>query len=671
MKRICLTVICLNAYLCLHAQGITLLYKNDLGWDNAASWIQINTPGGQMPIQRVPTADDDVVISQSMSGISSVSFETDNVDPDFNIGGSSPNGPARCKSVHVSNTQISFDNPSLIDAAPTINVYTSNGGFVLIDSGANMLHGHFELHGGSPEITDLQILHSTYGVLFSHANWTGIGWDTGARLRFVGSKLGGFGFTGSANADVYIDSCTIETTHFSIGDSSSATLTNSNITNNGTNVSMTFFIGKNSNFVSASDTLHSYGPLNFTTSGSQLNGNVAACSIPSDLYFLQEDPANPLPNIINGNLSAGELSTSMGISGDLKISGNISGWADDNTYMPPAVLVNGQAVFTIGGIRNYRSGTSINNCVQDFCHYQLEFFGNTDSRITWNGGFPIDTLVINKTGCAKVSFDSSLYVSGAARIKSGQLVLDPNDNHPYKFVCAGNVDIAQGGGLFLRRDVAGVTANIAVAGTLTDHNVTTDSTCEGLSNPYNGLITFYTALLPVTLLDFTGRYADNDITLNWSTEAEIDTKYFTIEKSADQYSFMPLADINALGNAQKHVYRYTDRSSLNGINYYRLKMADADGRYTYSKIIAVAAAVKKTFTIFPNPIKDALFIRLTTMRTPTEIFISDAKETVIKQVQLRAGAVETSIIIASLPAGVYAVTIQNSNQKSTQQFIKE
>lgn len=670
MKRLFVTILCLNVYVGLHAQGITLLYKNNMGWDDSLSWIQINTPSGQTPIHRIPTADDDVVISSSLSGISSVGFATDTSNLDFNVGGNSPSGPSRCRSMHVSNTEISFDGP-FVDGAPTINVYTSNGGFVIIDSGSNMLHGHFGLHGGNPAITDLQILHSTYGTLFSHADWTGVGWDSGARLRFAGSKLGGYNFAGGAGANVFIDSSNIETYNFKIGDNSTATLTNSTVTDNINNNSLTFFIGKNSNFVSVNDTVSTFYYLGFTTSGSQLNGNVGAFGGSSTFKFLQEDPANPLPNIINGNLSTRELNSGMSVSGDLKISGNVSGFPDDAYNNPIPLFVNGSKAFNVAGITNYGSSPFINNCVQDFCHYKLEFFGSNNSNISWFGGFPVDTLVINKTGCAKVTCDNSLYVSGATRIQAGQLVLDPDDTIPYKFVCAGNVDIAQGGGLFLRRDAAGVKANMAVAGTLVDHNAAADSTCAGLSNPYGGLITFYTALLPVTLVDFYGRYADRMVTLNWSTEREIHTKYYTVEKSFDQVSFIPLTNITASGNAQKHNYQYTDRSSLNGITYYRLKMVDADGRFTYSKIIAISAPVNNAFTIFPNPVKDKLSIRLAGTGSPTEILITDAKGTVIKQLQLRPGTAEAIVSTAVLPAGVYSISFQSGKLKSTQQFIKQ
>jgi hypothetical protein len=676
MKRLLVTIICLNVFACLHAQGITLLYKNNMGWNDPLSWIQINTPSGQTPIQRVPTADDDVVISFSMSGISSVDFGTDDDIPpntDFNIGGAGPNGPSRCRSMHVSNTEISFDNPSIIDGAPYVNIYTSNGGFVIIDSGSNMLHGHIQLHGGNPAITDLQILYSTYGVLFSHAQWTSIGWDTGARLRLVGSKLGGNTFGGEANANIFIDSSNIETNYFTIGDSSTATLTNSTVTNNGNNSYLKFFIGKNSNFISANDTVLTDIVLDFTTSGSQLNGNVGvSTSTPGEFNFVQEDPANPLPNIINGNFYVGEISSAIGISGDLRISGNFTGAPDDALNNPVPVLVNGVKAFNVAGIKNYRNTAFINNCQQDFCHFKLEFFGSTNSRISWFGGFPVDTLVINKTGCAKVTCDSSLYVSGATLILGGQLELDPDENNPYKFVCAGNVDIAVGGGLFLRRDAGGVVANMAIGGTLVDHNPAPDSTCAGLSNPYGGAITFYTPILPVTLVDFYGRYSNKTVVLNWSTEREINTKYFTIEKSFDQLSFSPLTNVAASGNAQsKKSYWYTDNTSLKRINFYRLKMVDADGRFTYSKTVAIAAPAINAIIVFPNPVKDKLFIRLPGLPVETRITIADAKGNIVNRLQLKAGTTEASINTAGLAAGVYSILIQSGKLKSTQQFIKQ
>lgn len=673
MKQLIITIACLHVFASMHAQGITLLYKNDMGWNDPMSWVQINTPVGQTPIQRVPTELDDVVISKSLSGLSTVGFISDNINTDFNIGSSDVSG-FRCRSMHISNTEITFDVPFNPDGSATINVYTSNGGFALIDSGSDIKRGQFYLNGGNPAITDLEIINSNFGVLFSHGDWCDILWQPSAKVRVTGSTLGGHSFASlSTGGQMYASNCTFSTNNFILGDNSTDTILNSTITNDINNLGFNFFIGRNTNFVSTNVSLEPFEGFNFTSSGSVLNGNVTTITGYAGgggPNFLQEDPANPLPNIINGNVSVGEVNT-IGISGDLKISGNLSGFSDDFYNNPAPVFVDGQDVFEVAGVTNYGGKVSINNCMDNFCHYKLEFFGSTNSNIDWYGGYPIDTLIINKTGCAKVTCTNSLYVAGATRIDIGQLVLNPNDTISYKFVCAGNVDIAQGGGLFLRRDAAGITANMAIGGTLTDHNPAADSTCAGLSNPYSGAITFYAPILPVTLLDFYGRYSNKAVTLSWSTEREINAKYFTIEKSFDQVSFSPLTNIAASGNTEtKKSYQFTDNTSLKGINYYRLKMVDADGRFTYSKTIAIAAPAVNAITVFPNPVKDKLFIRLTGVPAETDISIADAKGTIVKTLQLKAGTTEASVNTTVLPAGVYSISIQSGKLTNTQQFIK-
>ncbi len=163
MKRMFIAIACLNIFACLHAQGVTLLYKNNTGWDDRLSWVQINTPAGQTPIQRVPTELDNVIINSSLSGLLTVAFVVDTVGHSFFVGSDTTAG-YRCKSMHISNTTLYFDNPSNYNGAPTINIYTSNGGYLTIDSNSNVRHGYFKLHGGNPAITDLQILQSTYGL---------------------------------------------------------------------------------------------------------------------------------------------------------------------------------------------------------------------------------------------------------------------------------------------------------------------------------------------------------------------------------------------------------------------------------------------------------------------------------------------------------------------------
>ncbi len=668
MRSILLTIICLNVGLSLHAQGITLLYKNDTGWDNPLSWIQMNTPSGQTPIQRVPTYLDDVVFSQALSGIEYVSMD---IGGAFVIGGGSE---SICRSMHISNTTISFDG--YLDAGAPVDVYTSNGGYVLLDSGAVLHHGQFSLHGGNPAIKDLQVIDSKFGDYTQHnADWAGLHLEDSGWARFIGSTFDGFNLSTDPNegskGGLYAQNSSFNLSSFVLTGNTIDTFLNSSIEPNGNNVGVNFLIGRNASFVSQNASIFSVltGAVNFTTSGAVFNGNITGWYI----NFLQEDPANPLPNIINGDVILNE-SQGSGISGEVKISGNLvnhlpSFGFDIDTA---SVIVNGVNVFEIGGITNFGNKAYVSNCAQDFCHYKMEFFGNSNSNIDWGIGFPVDTLIINKSSCAKVTCTNSLYVAGATRIENGQLILEPNDTIAYKFVCAGNVDIAQGGGLLLQKDAAGVAANMAIGGTLTDHNPVADPACAGLSNPYGGTVTFYSPALPLTLLDFYGRYSNKAIALGWSTEREIDTKYFSLEKSFDAVSFVPLANIAASVNTQgKKTYGYTDNTPLKGVNYYRLKMVDADGRFTYSKIIAIATPITNAMMVFPNPVKDKLFIRLSGVGGAAEIVITDARGTVTRRLQLRAVTAGTSVDVATLAAGVYSISFQSAKFKSTQQFIKQ
>src|SRR5664279_3560342 len=190
MKQTLLIILFLNVLVSGYSQEITLLYKGggSGGWNDSLNWIQSNTPTGQTPIQRAPTELDDVIFSSSQSGLSVVNISFDSAYS-IEVGGSA-SATYRCKSLHVSNTELAlsghnFESPFFLD------VYTTNGGFVFIDSGSNFRYGHFQLHGGNPAITDLEIVNSTFGSLFSHNDWSDIGLDINGKARLLNSTVGG------------------------------------------------------------------------------------------------------------------------------------------------------------------------------------------------------------------------------------------------------------------------------------------------------------------------------------------------------------------------------------------------------------------------------------------------------------------------------------------------
>ena len=102
-------------------------------------------------------------------------------------------------------------------------------------------------------------------------------------------------------------------------------------------------------------------------------------------------------------------------------------------------------------------------------------------------------------------------------------------------------------------------------------------------------VNFGTIIVPVTLVDFSAVAKPNKTTLlQWKTTTEINSDYFMIERSTDGVSFMQVAIVNANDNSNIVInYQATDYLPGSGINYYRLKMVDNDGRFQYSNIISV------------------------------------------------------------------------------------
>lgn len=102
--------------------------------------------------------------------------------------------------------------------------------------------------------------------------------------------------------------------------------------------------------------------------------------------------------------------------------------------------------------------------------------------------------------------------------------------------------------------------------------------------------------LPVELAYFAGMWKDQNINLFWRTASEQNNKGFEVQKSKDGNTFEKIGFTKGNGTTVDVTnYNFIDRSPSNGINYYRLKQIDFDGKFEYSKIIAVA--YEKSMTI--------------------------------------------------------------------------
>ena len=94
--------------------------------------------------------------------------------------------------------------------------------------------------------------------------------------------------------------------------------------------------------------------------------------------------------------------------------------------------------------------------------------------------------------------------------------------------------------------------------------------------------------LPIELLYFDARPEGNVVNCNWATVSEIDNDHFTVERSADGYSFESIGRLDAAGESRSlRSYSFTDASPLRDLSYYRLRQTDVDGSTTVSASVSV------------------------------------------------------------------------------------
>ncbi|MEO8112246.1 MAG: T9SS type A sorting domain-containing protein, partial [Ginsengibacter sp.] len=172
--------------------------------------------------------------------------------------------------------------------------------------------------------------------------------------------------------------------------------------------------------------------------------------------------------------------------------------------------------------------------------------------------------------------------------------------------------------------------------------------------------------LPLKLLSFNVTNEGMANRLSWTTEAEINTDYFMVEQSNNGTEFSDLAKVKTSNNNGLGIknYEYSDHFDQTGQNFYRLKMVDIDGAFTYSKTVAVTNKFKRGIQVYPNPSKDILHAKIMYDKPKDAVIkVTDLTGRVIQthSVHLVNGISNMDLDVSTLPAGVYLIKLNEDN----------
>ncbi len=130
------------------------------------------------------------------------------------------------------------------------------------------------------------------------------------------------------------------------------------------------------------------------------------------------------------------------------------------------------------------------------------------------------------------------------------------------------------------------------------------STADLLNTFHLGTSDISNTPLPLELLYFEAKCVNRKVNIAWATASEINSDYFTVEKSTEGINFETLKIVDGAGNSSQTLnYSTVDNAPFDGISYYRLKHTNLNGKTTHSNSVAVQCKDMNNsmFTVYPNP----------------------------------------------------------------------
>lgn len=182
--------------------------------------------------------------------------------------------------------------------------------------------------------------------------------------------------------------------------------------------------------------------------------------------------------------------------------------------------------------------------------------------------------------------------------------------------------------------------------------------------------------LPVTLADFTVVAKQADALLNWHTLQELNNKGYTIQRSFNGLDYENIGQVSGAGSSSAlHSYWFTDAGILNSgktIVYYRLLIADVDGKSAFSPVIAlrIEGISQLNVKLMSNPVTDYLKLMVSGAAGKLQLSIIDMRGNRLYSKTVDGLNGQVSLPVNGLPQGMYFLQAETGSEKRILRFKK-
>lgn len=181
--------------------------------------------------------------------------------------------------------------------------------------------------------------------------------------------------------------------------------------------------------------------------------------------------------------------------------------------------------------------------------------------------------------------------------------------------------------------------------------------------------------LPIQLLSFTGENQGSVNVLDWRTSIEVNAQRFDVERALDNSTFIKIGEVAATGNSSTPKdYQFTDKNPYNGLNFYRLRLIDNDGKAEISNVVVLKTENVTVLDVYPNPFQNALSVATEGISGDVHLYLYNALGQVILHEQwaiLQDNKFVHTFSIDNLSAGTYHYRLITDSKTQNGKLLKE
>lgn len=220
------------------------------------------------------------------------------------------------------------------------------------------------------------------------------------------------------------------------------------------------------------------------------------------------------------------------------------------------------------------------------------------------------------------------------------------------------------GGSWLSRNATPIGVGNATTGTATSSLISTFGTF--------GFGIVPSSAVPLKLTSFKVQLINDVAQLTWTTQQEENMLHFVIERSENGILFNSTSIIDAKNNLNNN-YSFNDNALIKGTVFYRLKLIDQDGKFTYSNTVIIKSKTAAIFTVFSNPVKNKL-VQLQISNVPKNVYslaICDLTGKILVQKNINYNGVSVSenlVLSNAFARGLYIVKLVGNGVNETIQI---